>query len=84
MTSVTLDSFMRLNCRHPIYRMSYIRRRLLRGEPFTAATMARELETNPKTIYRDIDFMREFLNYDISYNAALRSFVGRPSVITTL
>jgi hypothetical protein len=70
--------------RTPIFRMAQIRRRLLRGDLFTAETLARELEADAKTIHRDIDFMREHLNYEISFNFEQRSYVGQPSVITTL
>lgn len=64
--------------------MSFIRRKLLRGEPFNATTLAAVLEVSTKTIHRDLDFMRNALNYEFEYDAASNSFIGKPSVITTL
>lgn len=73
-----------LHSRLPIVRMVHIRRLLMRGDLFTASSVAVELKTNPKTITRDIAFMREHLNYEITYSPKHHSFYGRPSALTTL
>jgi hypothetical protein len=75
---------MNLFTRSPIFRMAQIRRKLLSGEKFNATTLAGELEVSAKTIHRDIDFLRDFLNYEINFNGSINSFEGRPGNITTL
>ncbi|MGA2178818.1 MAG: hypothetical protein ABSH15_04465 [Verrucomicrobiota bacterium] len=70
--------------RNPIARMRFIRGKLLRGEPFNASSVAAELEVTAKTIQRDIDFMRDQLGYEISFDCSANSFTGSPGVITTL
>jgi response regulator of citrate/malate metabolism len=70
--------------RAPLARMAHIRRLLLRGEEFNAATVARELEVSTKTIFRDIEYMRSALNYEICYVPERFSYAGRPGVITTI
>lgn len=75
---------MKLDRRIPLFRMTQIRRKLLRGESFNAPMLAAELEVTPKTIFRDLYFMRDFLNYEIAYNPKTHSWEGKPSTITTL
>jgi hypothetical protein len=75
---------MKLSSRPPIYRMSQIRRHLVGGKPFNAASIARELEVVPETIHRDIYFMRDFLNYEFNFDHKTNSYTGHPPAITTL
>ena len=70
--------------RAPLFRMTFIRRKILRSEPFTASSIAAELEVQPKTVHRDINFMRDCLNYDITYYPRLKTFAGRVPAMTTL
>ncbi len=42
--------------------------------PVNCSGLARELEVNPKTVQRDIDFMRDQLGLPIGYDAARRGF----------
>ena len=42
--------------------------------PINCNVLARELEVNPKTVQRDIDFMRDQLGLPIGYDAARRGF----------
>lgn len=67
---------MKFTTRTPMIRMVAIRRHLLRGDKFNAFTLAAELETTTKTIYRDLDFMRDFLGYDIKWDQSRLSWVG--------
>lgn len=73
-----------LRVRPPLARMAYIRRLLLRGESFNAGTVADQLGVSAKTVHRDIEYLRGFLNYEITYVRQFRSYSGRPSVITTI
>jgi predicted DNA-binding transcriptional regulator YafY len=74
----------KIQSRIPLLRMTYIRRAILRRVPFTAAEMAEQLETHPRTIERDIEFMRNWLGYEIQFDFKLNSYVGRVPAITTL
>ncbi len=42
--------------------------------PLNCATLGEDLEVNPKTIQRDVDFMRDRLGLPIDYDAAARGF----------
>lgn len=39
-----------------------------RGQMLNAHTLARDMECNPRTIHRDLTFMRDRLGHDIAYN----------------
>ena len=75
---------MKFTTRIPMIRMIAIRRYLLRGDKFNAFTLAAELETTTKTIYRDINFMRDFLGYEINWDQSQLSYVGSPPPNTVL
>lgn len=60
--------------RPPIERMKYIAKLLRAGKKFTAATVARRLELNQKTIVRDIDFMRDRLHWDFAWDSATQTY----------
>ena len=44
--------------------------------------LARELEVSPKTVQRDIDFMRDQMEFPIEYNAAERGFFYTRPVVS--
>lgn len=60
-----------------VFRMRVIAAKVIAGKPFTAATVARELELSRKCIHRDMDFMRDFLGYEIEWDGSAGSFFGR-------
>lgn len=62
--------------RTAIFRMTVIRRHLLRGEWFNAVSMAGKLETSSKTVHRDIEFMVDSLGYQIRFDSASNGYVG--------
>ena len=45
-----------------------------RGTPLNCVTLAEALEVNPKTIQRDVDFMRDRLGLPVEYDVATRGF----------
>jgi len=53
--------------RPPLQRMLHIHEELRAGRRPNCSTLARELEITPKTVQRDIDFMRDRLNLPIVY-----------------
>ena len=60
-------------------RMARIAKWLVSGKPFTANTIANELEVKwPHTIHRDIDFMRDRLGYTIEWSWPKRTYEGFP------
>lgn len=61
--------------RVPIERMAYIGRLLRHRRTFTTAAIADHFETSRKTIYRDLDFMRDRLGYEIAFDYSENSFV---------
>ena len=61
--------------RRPFQRMQHIHEGLRAGRPVNASIVGRELETSPRTIQRDLDFMRDSLGLPIEYESDLRTFV---------
>ena len=55
--------------------MQHIHEMLRAGRPVNAARVARELETSPRTIQRDLDFMRDSMGLPIVYEPERHSFV---------
>lgn len=64
--------------RTAIWRMSCIANRLRAGLPFTLRELARKIEVGEKTLRRDMDFMRDFLGYNVRYSQSQKSWVGKP------
>ena len=60
--------------RPPLERMMKIHAALQAGRFPKASDLAGELEVNPKTILRDIEFMRDRMNLPVEYNRATRGF----------
>ena len=60
-----------------IARFVCLRAHMLSGRPWNANTVASELEVSTKTVYRDMEFMRDFLGYEFEFNAVARSFTGK-------
>jgi predicted DNA-binding transcriptional regulator YafY len=59
-----------LHTRSPFGRMQRIEARIRLGDYPNANTLAKELEVTPKTIGRDIDYMRNVFNLPIEYDEA--------------
>ena len=60
--------------RPPLERMMKIHAALQAGRFPKASDLAGELEVNPKTILRDIEFMRDRMNLPVEYNRATKGF----------
>ena len=60
--------------RPPIARMHRLHAILEAGHFPNCRQLAQELEVSPKTVQRDIDFMRDQMEFPIEYNAAERGF----------
>ena len=60
--------------RPPLERMMKIHSALQAGRFPKASDLAGELEVNPKTVLRDIEFMRDRLNLPLEYDRANRGF----------
>jgi proteasome accessory factor B len=56
--------------RPPLERMLRIHQLVQSGRFPNAASLAREIEVNPKTIHRDLDFMRDRLNLPLAFDPA--------------
>ncbi len=54
---------------------------LQRGQPISRPTLAAELEVSPKTVGRDIDFMRDRLGLPVEYDPARHGFVYTRRVV---
>lgn len=63
-----------LTSRPPIVRMFQIHAALADGESVNCSTLALRLETCPKTIYRDLNFMRDRLRLPLTYHALNRTW----------
>ncbi|HEY3932200.1 MAG TPA: WYL domain-containing protein [Verrucomicrobiae bacterium] len=63
-----------LHSRPPLERMVRIHQSLQSGKFPNASTLAREIEVATKTIYRDIEFMRDRLNLPIEFNSARNGY----------
>jgi proteasome accessory factor B len=62
------------NSRPPLHRMMRLHARLQEESYPNCRTMAAELEVSPKTIQRDIDFMRDQMGMPIEYDALRNGF----------
>lgn len=70
-------------CRPPLERMALIARWLRQGRRLTCGKVAEAMEVSRKTIWRDIEFMRDRLGYQIEWRQEGIakedcSFIGRP------
>ncbi len=65
-----------LSSRPPIERMALISRLLRTREPFNATGLALVFEVSPKTIHRDIEFMKDRLGFKFRFVSSLNSFIG--------
>src|SRR4051812_18167287 len=54
--------------RPPLERMQKLHRLIAAGKYPNCRSLAEELEVSPKTIQRDIDFMRDRMDYPIEYD----------------
>jgi proteasome accessory factor B len=60
--------------RPPFERMMRIHQELQSGKYPNATTLARELEVNPKSIHRDMEFMRDRLGLPVEYDSVKRGY----------
>jgi predicted DNA-binding transcriptional regulator YafY len=58
---------MKVASRPLLRRLAHLHRAISAGEYPNAFTVARELEVNPRTVYRDIDFLRDELNAPVEF-----------------
>ena len=70
--------------RPPLARMARIHNLLNAGRAVTAVKVARELEVSPKTIARDLEYMRESLELPLEYEASEHTFRYRRPVASML
>ena len=62
------------SARPPLARMLQIHEELQTGEPTNCKKLSRQLEVSPRTVQRDIDFMRDQLGLPIEYDPANHVF----------
>ena len=62
------------NARPPLARMLRIHEELQTGDPTNCQRLAAQLEVSPRTVQRDIDFMRDQLGLPIEYEPTTRVF----------
>src|SRR6266853_2980118 len=60
----------KLHSRPPLERMRRIHQAIQSGHFPNASTLARELEVSTKSIHRDLEFMRERLQFPLEYDGA--------------
>lgn len=60
--------------RPPFERMMRIHQELQSGKYPNATSLARELEVNPKSIHRDMEFMRDRLDLPVEYDSVKRGY----------
>src|ERR1700753_498197 len=72
---VSSRSRARVQSRPPLARMMRLHEKLKAGAFPNCRKLADELEVSPKTIQRDIDFMRDQLNMPIEYDQLHFGFV---------
>jgi predicted DNA-binding transcriptional regulator YafY len=75
-----------LHSRPPLERMLRIHQALQSGKFPNASTLALEIEVAPKTIHRDIEFMRDRMNLPIQFNVGRNGYFydGEVSAFPTL
>ena len=69
-----------LHFRPPIERLRDLAARLRAGKVVNAGVMAKDWEMCPKTMQRDLDFLRDRLGYEVEWNP--RDTRGRTWVLT--
>lgn len=57
-----------------VFRLNEIAKMMLRSEKVNARTIAEKLEVSDRTVWRDIEFLRDFLRHDIYYEASTHSY----------
>ena len=67
--------------RPPVARMLQIHERLQTGERTNCRTLAAALEVSPRTILRDIDFMRDQLGLPVDYDVVAHGFYYTRDVV---
>ena len=60
--------------RPPIERMKYIAGLLRAGKAFNVSMVARRFEADPKTIDRDLVFMRDRLGWEFEFDRRSKSY----------
>lgn len=65
-----------------LWRLRMIHQRIADGTYPNATTLAREMELSTKTIHRDLDFLRDFLQLPMCYDAARHGWHYSASVAT--
>ena len=75
-----------LHSRPPLERMLRIHQALQAGGFPNASRLAREVEVSPKTIHRDIEFMRDRLNLPVEFDASRNgyAYTGEVSAFPTM
>jgi len=75
-----------LHSRPPLERMLRIHQSLQTGNFPNASTLAQEIEVAPKTIHRDMEFMRDRMNLPIEFDSARNGYCykGEVSAFPTL
>lgn len=74
MKSIQSANRRKAGSRPPIERIMHIARLLRAGRPVTCNAVARKFELSPKTIERDIEFMRDRMGYRIEYMEGLHTY----------
>src|SRR5689334_2543797 len=68
---------MRTATRPPLERIAALDRAIRAGRYPNASTLARELEVCPRTVQRDIDFLRDRLGAPLAFDARPNGYVYR-------
>ena len=55
--------------------VAFLKRGSVHGQRLNASTLAVEFETSERTIHRDLDFLRDFLQMPIAYDRHKRKWV---------
>ena len=63
-----------VHIRPPLARFQAIWEQLAASTPCNASMIARMLEVSPKSVYRDIEFMRDRLGFPIEWDAVKNRF----------
>src|SRR4051812_27335306 len=74
-TGTTKAGTMRLSSRPPLARMMAIDRAIRDGELPNATTLARELEVTPRTVRRDLTYLRDQLHAPIRFDPTRNGYV---------
>ena len=63
-----------LSCRPTLARLRFMANRLRAGEQINASIVSVEWECSVKTVYRDMDTLRDFFRYDVEWNMAEKTY----------